>query len=67
PRAVEALWDLVGVATLNAVPYVAAQAGAPEFATAGLLLRGGQSEFTARAAWGWLTGTAADADTARRS
>ncbi|MFC7511803.1 HAD family hydrolase [Streptomyces thermocarboxydus] len=50
-----------------AVPYVAAQAGAPEFATAGLLLRGGQSEFTARAAWGWLTGTAADADTARRS
>ncbi|MFE6336925.1 HAD family hydrolase [Streptomyces sp. NPDC057798] len=37
-----------------AVPYVAAQAGAPEFATAGLLLRGGQQEFTARAAYEWL-------------
>ncbi|TXS46354.1 HAD family phosphatase [Streptomyces sp. uw30] len=37
-----------------AVPYVAAQADAPEFATAGLLLRGGQSEFTARAAYDWL-------------
>ncbi|KOV30601.1 HAD family hydrolase [Streptomyces sp. XY152] len=43
-----------------AVPYVAAQAGAPEFATAGLLLRGGQEEFTARAALTWL------ADSARR-
>ncbi|MFI9317075.1 HAD family hydrolase [Streptomyces althioticus] len=42
-----------------AVPYVAAQADAPEFATAGLLLRGGQSEFTARVAWEWLTGTGA--------
>ncbi len=41
-----------------AVPYVAAQADAPEFATAGLLLRGGQTEFTARAAWDWLTGAA---------
>jgi HAD superfamily hydrolase (TIGR01509 family) len=39
-----------------AVPYVAAQADAPEFATAGLLLRGGQAEFTARAAYDWLTG-----------
>ncbi|GAA3201653.1 HAD family phosphatase [Streptomyces virens] len=38
-----------------AVPYVAAQAGAAEFATAGLLLRGGQAEFTARAAFAWLT------------
>ncbi|MGV9289287.1 HAD family hydrolase [Streptomyces sp. NPDC003719] len=37
-----------------AVPYVAAQADAPEFATAGLLLRGGQAEFTARAAYDWL-------------
>ncbi|MDU0301608.1 HAD-IA family hydrolase [Streptomyces sp. PAL114] len=37
-----------------AVPYVAAQADAPEFATAGLLLRGGQAEFTARAAFDWL-------------
>ncbi|MDT9696890.1 HAD family phosphatase [Streptomyces sp. P17] len=41
-----------------AIPYVAAQAGAPEFATAGLLLRGGQPEFTARAAYDWLVGTA---------
>ena len=38
-----------------AVPYVAAQADAPEFATAGLLLRGGQAEFTARTAYDWLT------------
>ncbi|MFC7982865.1 HAD family hydrolase [Streptomyces sp. NPDC057336] len=37
-----------------AIPYVAAQADAPEFATAGLLVRGGQSEFTARAAYKWL-------------
>ncbi|MEV0172063.1 HAD family phosphatase [Streptomyces sp. NPDC050803] len=37
-----------------AIPYVAAQADAPEFATAGLLLRGGQEEFTARAAYEWL-------------
>ncbi|MFE6281306.1 HAD family hydrolase [Streptomyces sp. NPDC057877] len=42
-----------------AVPYVAAQAGAPEFATAGLLLRGGQAEFTARAAYDWLVRTVA--------
>ncbi|MFI8189415.1 HAD family hydrolase [Streptomyces sp. NPDC085946] len=37
-----------------ALPYVAAQADAPEFATADLLLRGGQREFTARAAYAWL-------------
>ncbi|TVZ92758.1 HAD superfamily hydrolase (TIGR01509 family) [Streptomyces sp. BK340] len=37
-----------------AVPYVAAQAGAPEFATAALLLRGGQTEFTAQSAYTWL-------------
>ncbi|MEU3148117.1 MULTISPECIES: HAD family phosphatase [unclassified Streptomyces] len=38
-----------------AIPYVAAQADAPEFATASLLLRGGQREFAARAAHEWLT------------
>ncbi|MEU9543598.1 MULTISPECIES: HAD family hydrolase [Streptomyces] len=38
-----------------AVPYVAAQADDPEFATAGLLLRGGQREFTAQTACDWLT------------
>ncbi|MFJ4981219.1 HAD family hydrolase [Streptomyces coeruleorubidus] len=37
-----------------ALPYVAAQADAPEFATASLLLRGGQEEFTAHAAYEWL-------------
>ncbi|MCZ1004637.1 HAD family phosphatase [Streptomyces mirabilis] len=37
-----------------AVPYVAAQADDPAFATAGLLLRGGQREFTARTAYDWL-------------
>ncbi|MFF7853531.1 HAD-IA family hydrolase [Streptomyces sp. NPDC007904] len=41
-----------------AVPYVAAQADAAEFATADLLLRGGQGEFTARAAHAWLARTA---------
>ncbi|MFI8219085.1 HAD family hydrolase [Streptomyces sp. NPDC085932] len=41
-----------------AIPYVPAQADAPEFATAGLLLRGGQAEFTARSAYDWLAGTA---------
>ncbi|AZP16040.1 HAD family hydrolase [Streptomyces aquilus] len=41
-----------------AIPYVAAQADAPEFATADLLLRGGQEEFTARAAYEWLTASA---------
>jgi HAD superfamily hydrolase (TIGR01509 family) len=40
-----------------AIPYVATQADAPEFATAGLLLRGGQGEFTARAAYDWLLRT----------
>ncbi|GHH10856.1 HAD family hydrolase [Streptomyces lanatus] len=39
-----------------AIPYVPAQADAPEFATAGLLLRGGQGEFTARRAYDWLRG-----------
>ncbi|MFF5015525.1 HAD family hydrolase [Streptomyces sp. NPDC001165] len=38
-----------------AVPYVATQADAPEFATAALLLRGGQTEFTAQSAYTWLT------------
>jgi HAD superfamily hydrolase (TIGR01509 family) len=44
-----------------AIPYVAAQADAPEFATAGLLLRGGQAEFTARAAYDWLLRSAGSA------
>ena len=42
-----------------AVPYVAEQADDPGFATASLLLRGGQKEFTARSAYAWLRGTAA--------
>ncbi|MFD5624803.1 MULTISPECIES: HAD family hydrolase [unclassified Streptomyces] len=41
-----------------AVPYVADQADDPRFGTAGLLLRGGQAEFTARAAYDWLAGPA---------
>ncbi|MGW6403573.1 HAD family hydrolase [Streptomyces sp. NPDC055134] len=41
-----------------AVPYVAAQADDPAFATAGLLFRGGQREFTAEAAYDWLARTA---------
>ncbi|MFF4505870.1 HAD family hydrolase [Streptomyces sp. NPDC001401] len=41
-----------------AIPYVAAQADAPEFATADLLLRGGQAEFTARGAFDWLVRSA---------
>ncbi|MFC9843250.1 HAD family hydrolase [Streptomyces sp. NPDC060223] len=41
-----------------AIPYVAAQADDPRFATAGLLLRGGQAEFTARAAYDWLVNSA---------
>ncbi|TPQ16773.1 HAD family hydrolase [Streptomyces sporangiiformans] len=41
-----------------AIPYVAAQADDPAFATAGLLLRGGQAEFTARAAYDWLVRSA---------
>jgi HAD superfamily hydrolase (TIGR01509 family) len=44
-----------------AIPYVAAQAGAPEFATADLLLPGGQDEFTARSAYDWLVRTASAA------
>jgi HAD superfamily hydrolase (TIGR01509 family) len=40
-----------------AIPYVAAQVGAPEFATADLLLPGGQAEFTARTAYDWLVRT----------
>ncbi|MFD3502891.1 HAD family hydrolase [Streptomyces sp. NPDC058676] len=40
-----------------ALPYVAAQAGDPEFATADLLLHGGQAEFTARSAYDWLVRT----------
>ncbi|MFJ9376593.1 HAD family hydrolase [Streptomyces sp. NPDC101455] len=38
-----------------AIPYVAEQADAPEFASAGLLLRGGQAEFSAQGAYDWLT------------
>ncbi|WP_405504837.1 HAD family hydrolase [Streptomyces purpurascens] len=41
-----------------AIPYVPTQADAPEFATAGLLLRGGQEEFTAQAAFDWLVRSA---------
>jgi len=41
-----------------AVPYVPAQADEPAFATAGLLLRSGQAEFTARTAYDWLMGSA---------
>ncbi|MFG2503139.1 HAD family hydrolase [Streptomyces sp. NPDC048441] len=37
-----------------AIPYVTAHADQPAFASAGLLLRGGQVEFTARAAWDYL-------------
>ncbi|WP_369256032.1 HAD family hydrolase [Streptomyces sp. R35] len=37
-----------------AIPYVAAHADDPAFATAGLLLRGGQADFTARSAYDWL-------------
>ncbi|MFC7258701.1 HAD family hydrolase [Streptomyces lutosisoli] len=41
-----------------AIPYVAAHADAPAFATAGLLLRGGQADFTARSAYDWLAESA---------
>lgn len=41
-----------------AIPYVAAQADDPAFATAGLLLRGGQGEFTAQATYDWLARSA---------
>ncbi|MER7396707.1 HAD family phosphatase [Streptomyces sp. NPDC000151] len=37
-----------------AIPYVAETAGDPAFEAAGLLFRGGQREFTARAAYAWL-------------
>lgn len=37
-----------------AVPYVTATADDPAFASAGLLFKGGQGEFTARAAYDWL-------------
>ncbi|WP_200302044.1 HAD family hydrolase [Streptomyces adelaidensis] len=36
------------------VPSLAAQADDPAFATAGLLVRGGQEEFTAREAYDWI-------------
>ncbi len=39
-----------------AIPYVARTADDPAFASAGLLFRGGQAEFTARAAYDWLGG-----------
>ncbi|WP_431963407.1 HAD family hydrolase [Actinacidiphila sp. bgisy160] len=38
-----------------AVPYLAVQADDPAFATAGLLVRGGQNAFDARAVMDWLT------------
>ncbi|MDQ8702831.1 HAD family phosphatase [Streptomyces sp. LHD-70] len=37
-----------------AIPYVAATADDPAFATAGLVFPGGQREFTAKAAYDWL-------------
>ncbi|MEV5341257.1 HAD family phosphatase [Streptomyces sp. NPDC052676] len=43
-----------------AVPYVAEQADDAPFAAAGLLFRGGQGEFTARAAYDWLVRAAAE-------
>lgn len=42
-----------------AVPYVAQHADDPDFATAGLLFRGGQDAFSARTAYAWITGAAA--------
>ncbi|MFJ9037558.1 HAD family hydrolase [Streptomyces sp. NPDC102406] len=44
-----------------ALPYVAAQADDPAFATADLLFEGGQGEFTAREACAWLERTAPSA------
>ncbi|MEJ8633528.1 HAD family phosphatase [Streptomyces sp. MS2.AVA.5] len=38
-----------------AIPYVAATADDPAFRAAGLLYAGGQREFTARAAYAWIT------------
>ncbi|MFF7366412.1 HAD family hydrolase [Streptomyces tricolor] len=46
-----------------ALPYVPAQADAPEFTTASLLLRGGQAEFSARSAYAWLREAARGATT----
>ncbi|UUU20073.1 HAD family hydrolase [Streptomyces sp. DSM 40750] len=40
-----------------AIPCLADRADDPAFATAGLLLRGGQSEFTAREAYDWIAAT----------
>ena len=37
-----------------AVPYAPGTADDPAFASAGLLFRGGQQEFTAQAAYDWL-------------
>ncbi|AXK31974.1 HAD family phosphatase [Streptomyces armeniacus] len=37
-----------------AVPYVPGSAGDPAFASAGLLFAGGQAEFDARRAYGWI-------------
>ncbi|MFD5812766.1 HAD family hydrolase [Streptomyces sp. NPDC127038] len=42
-----------------AVPYLPDQADDPAFSRAELLVRGGQDEFTARAAYDWLAGGAA--------
>ncbi|MFI1438361.1 HAD family hydrolase [Streptomyces fructofermentans] len=39
-----------------AVPYLPSRAGDSAFATAALLVRGGQAEFSARAAYDWLAG-----------
>ncbi|MEV3857398.1 HAD family phosphatase [Streptomyces sp. NPDC050095] len=44
-----------------ALPYVAAQADDPAFTTADLLFKGGQEEFTARAACAWLERSAPSA------
>jgi hypothetical protein len=38
-----------------AIPYVPDTASDPAFGTAGLLFAGGQREFTARAAYAWLS------------
>ncbi|WP_326584849.1 HAD family phosphatase [Streptomyces sp. NBC_00481] len=41
-----------------AVPYLTDQADDPAFATAGLLVRGGQKEFTAQEAYDWIAASA---------
>ncbi|MFF4834180.1 HAD family hydrolase [Streptomyces sp. NPDC001315] len=46
-----------------AVPYIAAQADDPGFATTDLLVRGGQREFTAQEAYEWLVRSAASSGT----